>query len=402
MIWNHYGAHAWPTLMLIDPQGFLVGSTSGEGHRNDLDNAVQILLEMHGKKGTLGKPLTFRTEREKFQSGTLEFPGKVLADTKGKRLFVADTNHHRVLVSDFDGKVSMVIGEGKIGLKDGAFDSTEFHQPQGMALSEDGNTLYVADTENHAVREIDLQKKRVTTAAGTGKQAIHFEADGPGKATPLSSPWELARVGNKLYIAMAGSHQIWVMDLPGNRVGVYSGTGREAAIDGPAKTSAFAQPSGLATDGKTLYVADSEASTVRSVDLAADGAVTSLAGSKQLFGFGLKDGPGPDARFQHPLGVALGEGDHAGTLYVADTFNGVIRTIDRKSGEVKTWLGPDKSGKANGTEAKPFFEPGGLSIAGNTLYVADTNHHRIVAVDLNAKTMKVLDVTLPPAPKRSK
>src|SRR2546428_10319601 len=350
---------------------------------------------MHGKKGTLGKPLTFKTEREKFQSGTLEFPGKVLADAKNKRLFIADTNHHRVLLADFDGNVSQVIGSGAIGLKDGSFEAAQFHQPQGMALSEDGNTLYVTDTENHAVREVDLLKKQVSTAAGTGKQGTRFDADGPGKAIALSSPWDLARAGKKLYIAMAGTHQIWAMDLPGNHVAVFAGTGREAAVDGPVNRAAFAQPSALATDGTWLYVADSEASTIRAVELAPNGAVASVAGSNDLFGFGPTDGAAGEARFQHPLGVALGEGERAGTLFVADTFNGAVRTINVKTREVRTWLGPDKAGKEKGTAATPFSEPGGLSVAGNTLYVADTNHHRIVSVDLATKVVKGIGVRLP-------
>ena len=401
-VWNAYGVRSWPTLVLIDPEGNAVGAVSGEGHRDVLDKAVSLMLEVHGKKGTLGKPLTFRTEREKFKSGTLEFPGKVLADPKGGRLFIADTNHHRVLACDPEGNVSLVFGSGAIGFKDGPAAEAQFHQPQGMALSEDGGTLYVADTENHSVRAIDLARKSVITLAGTGAQGRNYDADAPGKATALSSPWDLARVGKRLYVAMAGTHQVWVLDLPGGHARGFAGTGREAATDGPRKRATFAQPSGLATDGKTLFVADSEASTIRAIDLAEDGAVASVAGSNDLFGFGQKDGAGGDARFQHPLGVALGQGERAGTLFVADTFNGVIRTIDLRTRAVTTWLGtgkPAKPAQPAGPDAKvapdTFSEPGGLSATKETLYVADTNHHRIVAVDLATKKARVLDVRVP-------
>jgi sugar lactone lactonase YvrE len=394
-IWNQYGVRSWPSLMLIDPEGYVVGGLSGEGHRETLDTAIGKLLEIHGKKGTLGKPLTFKTERQKFQSGTLEFPGKVLADAKGKRLFIADTNHHRVLVADLDGKVSEIIGAGGIGLKDGSYNEAQFHQPQGMALSEDGATLYVADTENHAVRTVDLAKRSVTTLAGTGEQARQFRANGPGKATALSSPWDLARVGNKLFVAMAGTHQVWQIDVPNGHTATFAGTGRESAIDGPRERSTLAQPSGLATDGKSLYVADSESSTIRVIGLDENGQVGSVAGSNNLFGFGRIDGVAGAARFQHPLGVALGEGDRAGTLFVADTFNHLIRSIDLKTRQVDTWLGTGSSEVGEPAPGKiGFYEPGGLSVSGDTLYVADTNHHRIVAVDITTKKARVLDVRL--------
>jgi DNA-binding beta-propeller fold protein YncE len=395
-IWKSYGVRAWPTLVLVDPEGYVVGGVSGEGHRETLDRAVERLLDTHAKKGTLGKPLVFKRERETFQSGVLEFPGKVLADAKGKRLFIADTNHHRVLVADLDGKVSQVIGTGEIGMKDGEFNAAQLHQPQGMALSEEGSTLYVADTENHAVRVVDLSDKRVRTIAGTGKQTHDFRADGFGPNTALSSPWALARVGDRLFIAMAGTHQIWVLDLKSSKVKVFAGTGRESAIDGDHARSTFSQPSGLATDGETLYVADSESSTIRAVDVADNGQVRSVAGSNDLFGFGLKDAAAGDARFQHPLGLALSADGN--TLYVADTFNNVIRTIDPKTRQVDTWLGTGKADK--GDEANiGFYEPGGLSLADGTLYVADTNHHRIVAIDLATKKARVLDVKLPEATK---
>ncbi len=360
-VWNAYAVRAWPTLVVIDPEGYVVGSLPGEGHRERLDAAVGKLLEIGRAKKTLAdKPLTFRRERESFNPGVLEFPGKVLADPAGKRLFIADTNHHRVLVSDLDGKVSTVIGDGQIGLKDGAFAEARFHQPQGMALSPDGKTLYVADTENHAVRQVDLAAKTVATIAGTGQQTYERNPDGPGKSTALSSPWDLALIGRTLYIAMAGTHQIWTHDLEKDVVRLHSGTGRESAVDGPHGAATFSQPSGLSTDGKKIYVADSESSTIRVVDAAADGGgVGSVAGSNDLFGFGLKDAVGPAALFQHPLGVAL----DADRLFVADSFNNVIRVIDLKTKAVDTWLGTGKTDPGD-EQNIGFYEPGGLHLAG--------------------------------------
>lgn len=389
-IWNAYGVHAWPTLVVIDPEGYVLGGVSGEGHRDTLDKVIADQLKKGKENGTLAPPLTFRRERESFKSGVLEFPGKVLADAKGRRLFIADTNHHRVLACDLDGEVQHIIGTGAIGPKDGPFDQAQFHQPQGLALAPDGNTLYIADTENHAVRAANLQDRTVATIAGTGRQAHDFNPDGPAAQVDLSSPWDLALVGPRLFIASAGTHQIWVMDLEAKRVKVHAGTGRETRTDGPNAAAAFAQPSGLATDGNVLYVADSEISTIRIVEAQPDGRTSTLAGSGGLFDFGRQDAAGESARFQHPLGVAL----HGEELFVADTFNHLIRRIDLKTRQVTTWLGtgqpdpgtPDRIG---------LYEPGGLSIAGNTLYVADTNHHRILAADLTTKQARPLEVRTP-------
>jgi sugar lactone lactonase YvrE/peroxiredoxin len=375
-IWNAYAVRGWPTLVLIDPRGFIVGEVSGEGHRDELDHAIATLLAEGAKNGTLAPPLHFRSERQSFKSGELEFPGKVLADGTGQRLFISDTNHNRVLMTTLDGKITETIGSGVVGLQNGPFATATFHQPQGLALSADGNTLFVADTENHAIRQVDLRQKTVTTLAGTGVQSHDDHPNGPAKSTPLSSPWDVARVGDQLYIAMAGTHQIWVIDLTSHQVSVFAGDGIEAAREGPAPDSSFAQPSGLATDGKTLYVASSEASTIQAIDLAS-GSVRNLAGSGDLFGFGNTDAPGSAARFQHPLGLALTADGR--TLFVADTFNNRLRQIDTHSAAVSTLPGD-------------FSEPGGLSRLDDTLYVADTNHHQIARVSTKDGKSNVLDV----------
>jgi DNA-binding beta-propeller fold protein YncE len=389
-IWNAYAVNSWPTLVVIDPEGYVVGGVSGEGHRETIDRRVGKLLEEHKRKGTLGEPMRFRTERESFKGGELEFPGKVLADAERNRLFISDTNHHRVLVTDLEGRVQEVIGRGQIGLADGPFDQAQFHQPQGLALAADGKTLYVADTENHAIRTVDLDTKTVMRIAGTGKQSKSRNPNGPGRTTALSSPWDLARVDDRLYIATAGLHQIWLYDLKTKKVVDFAGTGAEAGIDGPRAKSAFAQPSGLATDGMRLYVADSEISSIRAIDLVGKGGVTTLAGSGGLFDFGRQDGPGRQARFQHPLGVAL----HGKKLFVADTFNHLIRQIDLNTGEVTIWLGTGKPEKGT-PESIGFFEPGGISVGGDTLYVADTNNHRVLAVEIPTKKARTLEISIP-------
>jgi sugar lactone lactonase YvrE len=184
-----------------------------------------------------------------------------------------------------------------------------------------------------------------------------------------------------------------VLDLSSRRVSVFAGTGREGAVNGPNRSAAFAQPSGLATDGQRLYVADSEVSTIRAVELKPGGRTSTVAGSDGLFDFGYRDGVGMQARFQHPLGVALsGDG-----LFVADSFNNRIRLIDLATGRVSTWLGTGTTQPGDPADSASIglFEPGGLSVAGNTLYIADTNHHRILAVEMPTKKATLVNITLP-------
>ncbi len=402
-IWQAFGVHAWPTVIVIDSQGMIVRRFSGEGHRDELDQLVATLLQSGRVAGTLSQHLSFKSERESFRSGVLEFPGKVLADAATGRLFISDTNHHRVLLADLNGNVSEVIGSGEAGLMDGAFAAARFHQPQGLTLSADGQTLYVADTENHALRAVDLKARRVATLAGDGRQSHEYRPDGDGRATELSSPWDVTRSGKTLFIAMAGTHQVWTYDLETHRIKDLAGTGREGNRDGAADQAWFAQPSGIAADSlehaTTLYIADSEDSSIRSIGLGPESSVKTIAGSGDLFGFGRIDGPGEKARFQHPLGVAIAPAasDLAGTLFVADSFNNVIRTVSVNAGIVATLAGSGKKDIGDPTSFKSLglYEPGGLSLAGNTLFVADTNHHRIVALDLKTKQARVLEIRMP-------
>ncbi len=361
-IWNEYAVRAWPTVVLIDPTGKIAGRHSGEGVFAPLDAAIARLVDEFGRRGELDRtPLKTVLEKSKVPNGLLSFPGKVLADRSTHRLFIADSGHNRVVVAGLDDMaVQAVIGSGRVGLTDGGYDEAAFHNPQGMAV--DGNILYVADTDNHAIRRVDLAARRVTTLAGNGTQAGWGATGGKGRDAELSSPWALALAGRELYIAMAGTHQIWRLDPDTGDVEVYAGSGREARIDGTLAEAAFAQPSGLASDGHSLYVADSESSSVRRVDLPPGNRVTSLI-ARDLFDFGDRDGSWDQAKLQHPLGIALGGGD----IFLADTYNNKIKRLDPVTRTIKTLAGGDGS----------LDEPGGLSVVDGQIFIADTNHHCI-------------------------
>jgi len=390
-IWKAYRATAWPSLVLVDPEGNIVWRESGEGLYDELDQEISRLIKVHKARKTLNsKPLKFELARfsETGQS-PLFFPGKVLADPEGKRLFIADSTHHRIVITDLSGKKIAIAGSGEPGLKNGSFAQARFNDPQGMALK--GETLYVADRKNHVIRALDLKKQTVATAAGTGEQGRDREGDAPALKVGLNSPWDLLIVGDRMFIAMAGHHQIWVMDLDKKRLAAYAGDGGEDIIDGTLSRSRFAQPSGLTTDGKKLWVADSETSSVREVPITGRGEVRTLVG-EGLFEFGDTDGAGRKVRLQHALGVAY----HKGLLYVADTYNNKIKVLDPARRTCKTFLG----GEPEGWLATALFsEPGGVCAADGKLYVADTNAHRIRVIDVEKKTISTLRLTGVEAPK---
>jgi thiol-disulfide isomerase/thioredoxin len=385
-IWRRYGPRSWPTLVLIDPQGYVLGGVSGEGHYDKLDHIISQLIIDHRARGTLNEePLRLALEKSRFAAPVLLFPGKVLADPRRDRLFIADSNHNRIVIATKEGKVLDVAGAGEIGAADGSFADATFNHPQGMAL--EGDLLYVADTENHLLRRLDLQARTVTTIAGTGTQALGRYERGPARQVALSSPWDLTLEKGILYIAMAGPHQIWAMNLEHKEVGPYAGSSREDRIDGPLMEAALAQPSGITSDGANLYVADSEVSAIRSVSLNPRGHVSTVVGVA-LFEFGDVDGQGERVRLQHPLGVEY----HNGILYVADTYNHKIKAIGPQLQTSVTFLGTGRPGLRDG-EMPQFYEPAGLSIADGKMYIADTNNHVIRVADLRTKLVSTLRLT---------
>jgi DNA-binding beta-propeller fold protein YncE len=383
-VWQSYGVRAWPTQVLIDPAGYVVGGVSGEGNYEVIDEAIGKLVTDFRAKGELTEePLKLVLERAKVGDLPLAFPGKILADAKNDRLFIADSNHNRIVITKLDGTLVDTIGTGDTGAADGAFDKATFYRPQGLALA--GDSLYVADTENHLIRRVDLKTRNVETIAGTGQQSREYFKTGPARSIALSSPWDLQLAGRVLYIAMAGPHQIWMLDLDKNEVSTFAGSGREARLDGTLLEAGFAQPSGIASDGKELYVADSESNIIREIDLAGRSVKTLVGGD--LFEFGDVDGTGDDVRLQHPLGI-ITFGDK---LLIADTYNHKIKELDPKTEKVTSLFGTGKPGQADGPTPS-FYEPGGLTLANGHLYVADTNNHAIRVVDLKTKRASTLRI----------
>ncbi len=419
-VWDAFGAQSWPTISLIDPEGNEVGQHSGEFKFELIDEVLKKALPYYRENKLMDEsPLKFDLLSERQKKSALRYPGKLLADEKSKRLFIADSNHNRIVVTSLEGEFQLAIGSGEEGDADGDFATARFNHPQGMALQ--GDILYVADTENHRLRKVDLAKRTVTQLAGDGVQGSGWPGlelvrqtgelpkqwGGVPAKVSLNSPWDLWIHDQQLYIAMAGPHQIWKMPLDESFIGPYSGNGREDIVDGelfPDKpyqlgAASFAQPSGLTSDGTWLYVADSEGSSVRAVPFDPKEEVRTVVGTAhlpygRLFTFGDKDGAAERARLQHCLAVAY----HDGFIYVADTYNHKIKKVDAKDGTVTTLAGAGGRGSAD--QPAQFNEPAGLSLAGGKLFVADTNNHLIRTVEL--ATGKTQTITLqgvePPKP----
>lgn len=396
--WQQYGVRGWPSFVVVDPRGNVLAMQSGEIPFEAFDRLISGMIAHFDALGEINRePIPLQLEGAGQMAQALSYPGKVLADAASKRLFISDSNHHRIIVADLATyRILDVIGVGARGFKDGDFNSASFFKPQGIALHPTENKLYITDTENHAIRVADLTSRTVTTIAGTGEQ--HYLRVSVGKMLhaleiPLNSPWDLTFTDDEtLYIAMAGPHQLWEMNIKHGEIAPMVGNGREALLDGTFENAELAQPSGVYHHDGVVYFADSESSTIRAANLKTR-TVKIVSGTTEnnLFDFGDKDGAVGVSRIQHPLGVA---GDADGTIYFADTYNSKIKAINPQTNVTTTLFGMGSPGGfKDGGEDAEFNEPGGLSVANGRLYVADTNNHAIRVIDLS--TQRVSTIVFP-------
>ena len=374
-LWQHFGIHTGPTLGVIDTKGSIVGSISGEGNRYKLERIVSALLARAGQPATgLDAPYILKQPYE--PPRPLYFPDKILATEN--RVFIADSGHNRVLATSPQGFILHQYGDGNPGFVDGNGFAAAFDAPQGMVIADE--FLYVADTGNHAIRRINIRNDEVVTIAGSGAMGLVPSGDyfGNPREVDLNSPGGLAHKANVLYIAMTGLHQIWSLSLVTNTLEIFAGSGEEGLVDGASWNACFAQPTALSIIGNTLYVVDAASSAIRTIDLKSRH-VTTLIG-RGLLDFGDADGIGRDARFQYPLDIKADQSQK--TLWVADTYNNKIRKIRVDNKLVSSYR-----------VTHPLSEPGGLAFSGNTLYIANTNRHEIVRVNLRSGTTESLNVS---------
>jgi sugar lactone lactonase YvrE/thiol-disulfide isomerase/thioredoxin len=371
-VWRQYGVNAWPTIAVIDTEGGFAGLFAGEGRRDEIDALVGRMLDDAATSNSRSYE-PFRPVSRPEPRTPLRFPGKILVTDSA--LFVADSGHNRILECTLEGDVRRQIGSGNAGFLDGAHAEAAFNEPQGMVVAKD--MLYVADRGNHSIRRVRLISGEVETLAGTGTQGYPIAGDyDQPQQLALNSPWDLAFAGDRLFIAMAGQNQIWQYDLARNRIAHFSGSGAHRWDDGDATQAAFARPTGLAFADQTLYVADSDASAIRSVR--ADGRVHTLVGAG-VFEFGDADGLPAVARLQGAMGVAIDPGGQI--LWVADTCNNRLKAVSLRGGGVKTINLPYK-----------FQQPTDVVASKGRIWIANCGAHEIVRIDTGTGQAKRLPI----------
>jgi len=379
-IWGDYAVNAWPSVVLINPEGKIILTRSGEGVYEAIKPALEELIQ---RKTQNELP---RSKAQKIQSpATLKFPGKIALDPVKRRLVISDSGRNRIVIAKLDGEITEIIGGDEAGFQDGGFQSVRFNEPQGASLI--GETLFIADRKNHSIRRCNLLDKSCETFLGTGTQGKKFNIAGKGRAAELNSPWDIYADGDSVFIAMAGFHQVWKVGVGNAIAAPFSGTGAEALRDGPILDSeqggAHAQPSGVTGAKNKLYVADSETSSIREISLNTF-KLSTLIG-KGLFDFGDRDGTLAEGKLQHPLAVLVDKNN----LYVADTFNSKIKLIDLTRKTIETISGGDKAGFQDGEKAL-YNEPAGLALFEGKLYIADTNNNAIRVLDLDSRVTSTL------------
>ena len=377
-LWSQYAVRAWPTLVVVDPEGYVVHVAAGEGHEEALRRVIADLVKTHEAKGTLrrgGSPYVAPEE----QSAELRFPSKAVATAEG-RILVADTGHHSIVEFASDGEtVIRRFGSGERGAQDGPFDVASFAEPSGIALlpydvaERVGYHAVVADTAGHRLRGLDLITGEVTTVAGTGNQWRTGPDSGKGPEVDLTSPWDVEWWGpaGGVVVAMAGNHTLSVFDPLSGTIRRFAGTTVEGLRDGDVGEAFFAQTSGLAADGDKLWLADAETSALRWIEPDGESFSVHTAIGVDLFSFGHTDGPADQALLQHPLGLAVLPGEK---IAIADTYNGAVRRFDVFTREVTT-------------VATGLAEPQGLLLHDGELLVVESAGDRIAPVPAGEPTV---------------
>ncbi|HEX9744420.1 MAG TPA: thioredoxin-like domain-containing protein [bacterium] len=372
-IWSAYIPQGWPTQVLIDPEGQIIARAFGEQYLDQIDSLIERMIEIHTEKGTyLPGKIEFSPESDAIPDGFLSFPGGIHADGNG-RLFISDSGHHRIIVTGTDGSIQTFIGSGIVGKSDGNFETASFNNPLGLVSRDE--KLYVADAGNNLIRVIDLNEKTVETLSN---RRGWF---GTPETPELSTPWDVELADNILYIAMAGTHQIWQYNLRSGRFNWFAGKGWEGLYDQDLDSSKLAQTSGLSFQNDELFFVDSESSSVRRVLTHGNAWITTIVGAG-LFEYGDVDGIGDDVRLQHPLGIDYSDFG----LLVADTYNSKIKRVVPDTREVETIF--------ENVSELTLDEPGAISSDNRFIYIADTNHGRIIKFDIETDSASVLNLSL--------
>lgn len=370
--WQHFGITRWPSVALIDSEGVVRDIVSGDDNADVLEKKIAELIEEASSSHSLVEhPFRPKNPEEKT---ALSFPsGLAVTDT---HLYISDTAHHRVLECTHQGRILREFGTGHPDLNDGPANEAAFNSPRGLCLIREA--LYVADTGNHALRRVDLISGEVVTLLGSGKPGQAKEGVSKHSSeNSLNMPWGLSGSNDKLYLALAGSNQIWEYELGNARMRFIAGTGDLGIADGPGRNALFAQPTNVALVQQSLYVLDSATSSVRAIQLQ-QGMVQTLVG-QGLYEFGDHDGERREARMQYPLAFALDP--NSPVLWIADTYNGSLRKLRLGGGGMTT---PQLPHSLN--------QPSALAVGAGALWIADAGAHEVLCYDLNTELVARLPI----------
>jgi hypothetical protein len=360
--WQRFGVESWPTVLLIDGEGQVQHRIVGADGLAELERHIARLCD--GLHVPPDDDLRAFREAHPEPRMPLCFPAGLVATPD--RLFVADSGHHRVLECNHLGRVIRQFGMGTPDLADGELNHAAFRRPQGLALVRE--SLYVADTGNHALRRINLPTSTVDTLCGNGRAGEPTEGVvAAPRNVALNQPQALVVNNNQIFLAMAGDNRVWSYDLGTREIRPRAGSGQLDVRDGSGPMAAFAQPAGLAAVLQTLYVCDAVGSAVRSMQLRGD-TVQTLIG-QGAWTFGAEDGPRDRARLQHPQAIALSP--DAPVMWIADSGNGSLRTLRLGGGELTTVALP-----------RTLHGPAGLSVAAGAVWIAETDAHAVLRYDI--------------------
>jgi hypothetical protein len=301
-------------------------------------------------------------------------PYSMTGDGAGN-LYIADSNNHaiRKLVIA-TGEVTTLAGAlGKAGSADGIGGAARFSAPEGIAIDTTGN-LYVTDTGNHTIRKVVIATGDVSTIAGTAGQS--GSADGTGALARFYAPYGLTRAAGNLFVVDSLNHTVRKVVISTGVVTTLAGSaGTSGSADGIGAAARFYSPRAISTDGAgILYVSDTLNHTIRKLIIVTAG-VTTIAGTAGQSGG--TDAAGANARFNAPNGVLV---DGAGNLIIADGNNNTIRKLVLATGDVTTVAGTAmQAGSIDGTGSAARFDlPRGLVLDGaGALYVGDYRNHSI-------------------------
>lgn len=378
-LWDQYGVSAWPTNILFDPEGEIVLKSEGAEISGDISANIALYEKSTKKTGS-----TAKIETSRFHQGLLTFPAFVESGDD-YNLFISDTRNHRILRTSPTGNTENIIGSGAEGFVDGESVNARFSFPQGMVFHPTDSLLYIADTGNDVIRVYDLKAGKVRTILGNGQRSSEIPESIEGGSHGLNQPTDLTLMDGDLYFTMTGWNQIWKMDLETNKAEPVAGTGKFGFTEGRTHKSDLAEPYGITSDSEgVIYFTERQSNAIRTLKRKK---VDILVGAG-VFEFGDVDGNAKNARLQGLGGITF----YDNNLYVADQYNNKIKIVDPYNGRTESFLGSGKQNLRNNLGKNGAYSfPGDVTVLNDQLYIADTYNQVVRVAGMEGEPVSTLD-----------